>query len=248
MNPALFDIPTFNGAHISQALDIDYALFHEKTNKFNELEWVIINLSYGRPFNTLRNSGEKWRYKNYNLYYHIDLDYIASDHAELLSNDARTAYKKWAKYYLHHESDLDCDSLGFSANFDHPTDTLAFQEKSENAAKRHTNADWSLLKDNLSIIQNIIDEAHDRNIKVLLFLPPADKSYIENLDKKQLEKDRSILKEFAQKNTNCFSIDLLENPDFIRNDFFDPDHLNVYGAAKLTRIVNAFINEKATRK
>lgn len=247
LNPTLFDAPTFNGAHISQALDIDYAIFHEKTNKLEKLEWVVINLSYGRPFNILKNSAEKWRYKNYNIYYDIDLDYIPADYSEILSNDAKTAYRKWAEYYLHSSNKLDCDSLGFSANFDQPKDTLAFIKKSIEAAKRHSNSDWSHLNDNLGKVQSIIDEAKKRNINVLLFLPPADIAYRENLDTKQLEKDRMILKEFAQKNSNCFSLDLLENSNFNRNDFFDPDHLNNHGATKLTSLINAFINENSNK-
>lgn len=247
LNPALFDAPTFNGAHISQGLDIDYTLFHEKTKNLEKLEWVVINLSYGRPFNTLKNSGEKWRYKNYNLYYDLDLDYILSDYSEVLTNEAKTSYQKWATYYLEQEYHLDCDSLGFSANLNSPADSISFLKKSKEAAKRHTNKDWSNLSTNLSFIQAILGEAKQRNINVLLFLPPADSDYVKYLDKNQLQKNQALLKEFTSKNTNCFSLDLLENSRFTRNDYFDPDHLNATGAAKLTGLINAFINEHSKK-
>ena len=109
------------------------------------------------------------------------------------------------------------------------------------AAKRHTNSNSDLLYTNLSLLNKLVAESNANGVKVVLFTPPARKSYISNLDLNQLSIMKLKIIEITQKNTNVEYYDFMNDSRFIDNDFKDADHLNGIGAKKLTQFIDHII-------
>jgi hypothetical protein len=71
-----------------------------------------------------------------------------------------------------------------------------------------------------------------------LLITPAWHSYLDNIDIKQLESTLSTFKHMAEQNNNVRYIDMHDDKRFGEDDFFDADHLDEFGAKKLTLILN----------
>ncbi|RCW19612.1 DUF1574 family protein [Marinilabilia salmonicolor] len=79
--------------------------------------------------------------------------------------------------------------------------------------------------------------AINHNIKVLFYTSPAYSTYRQNLDEIQLNETINAITLIANKNENCYYLNLLDDNRFKAKDFRDADHLNGNGAKKLTKII-----------
>jgi len=111
------------------------------------------------------------------------------------------------------------------------------------AAKRHTKTDFEMLDTNMDLLNKLISESNLDGIQVLLFTPPARKSYISNLNKHQLSVMRSSIADIMRGKTNVEYYDFMNDSRFDDDDFKDADHLNGVGAKKLTQLLDHIILE-----
>jgi hypothetical protein len=241
INPEYFSKQTFNAAYVSQTLDLDEELLHHYKDKLTNLETVIIPISYFSLFETLETDVEKWRLKNYILYYGFENKYHFTDNFETLNHDILLNIKKAVKHYALNKSFITSSNLGWGTNFN-SKERKKFE--GQYTAKKHTAINIKLYNDNLKSLQKIIKVCQKKNIKILFITTPTHLSYYKNLNQIQLSKTIKTINELVQKNQNCSYLNLLKSDKFITGDFYDTDHLNEIGAKKLSLLLDKKINSQ----
>ena len=239
VNPEYFSKKTFNAAYVSQTLDLDYDILNHYESKLKNLKTVIIPISYFSLFETLETDMEKWRIKNYVLYYGLENKYQFTDHFESLNSHISQNVKKVIKYYAFNESFVTSSNLGWGTNFNSEN-----KKTFEGAftAKKHTVKNFYLYDKNLKSLNRIITLCKKNNINIVFITTPTHKSYNENLNKTQLEKTTTTISELVKNNSNCKYLNLLKSEKFNDEDFYDADHLNEIGAEKLSILTNKSIS------
>ena len=235
INPKYFSKKTFNVAYVSQSLDLDYEILKKYDSKLKNLKTVIIPISYFSLFETLETDVEKWRIKNYVMYYGFKNNYQFTDNFETLNNDIKQNVKKTIKHYLFNKSFITTSNLGWGTNFN---SKIKKNLKGEITAKKHTVKNFDLYKENLNTLLKIITLCRKKNIEIIFITTPTHKSYYQNLNKIQLEKTTITISNLVNKNSNCYYLNLLKSKKFKSDDFYDADHLNEIGAKKLSLLLD----------
>ncbi|MBK8506870.1 MAG: DUF1574 family protein [Saprospiraceae bacterium] len=112
---------------------------------------------------------------------------------------------------------------------------------------RHTKSDMDedrlqyIFEDNVLVLNSIIKWCRGKNVKVVLVMLPAYETYRYHLDAEQLRRTVEESNQIASEHDNCIYLNLLEDGDFIAEDFFDADHLSEIGAKKLSSKLNDLI-------
>ncbi len=238
LNPEYFSQKTFNAAYVSQSLDLDYEILRKYDLKLKNLKTVIIPISYFSLFETLETDVEKWRIKNYVIYYDLENTYQLLDHFESLDNHIALNVKKIIKYYVLNKSYITSSYLGWGTNFN------SKNKKTLNGAftaKKHTAKNFNLYDENIKSLQKIVTLCRKNKVKVIFITTPTHASYYHNLNKNQLEKTTKTISKFVKNNSNCEYINMLTSDKFTNEDFYDADHLNEIGAKKLSLFLNKFV-------
>jgi hypothetical protein len=241
VNPEYFSKQTFNAAYVSQTLDLDEELLHHYKYKLTNLETIIIPISYFSLFETLETDVEKWRLKNYILYYDFENKYHFTDSFETLNQYILLNIKKAIKHYALNTSYITSSKLGWGTNYS-SKERKKFDGKF--TAKKHTVKNHNLFDSNIKSVEKIIQLCQKKNIKILFITTPTHLSYYKNLNKTQLSKTITSINEFVQKNPNCEYMNLLNSDKFKSSDFYDADHLNEIGAKKLSLLLDKKINSQ----
>lgn len=241
LNPTYFSKNTFNAAYVSQTLDLDLEILKIQQPKLKNLKTIIVPISYFSLFETLETDVEKWRIKNYVLYYGFENKYRFTDHFETLNNDVSLHFKKAIKHYVLKKSYLTSSNLGFGIRF--KTENKK-EFKGKFTAKKHTVKNFSLYKKNLNALCEMIAICRKNNIKILFITTPTHRSYYKNLNTIQLEKTMQTISYLVKKNSNCSYFNFLQSNLFTNKDFYDADHLNEAGATKLSVYLNQKINSQ----
>ncbi len=239
LNPEYFSKKTFNVAYVSQSLDLDYEILNSYESKFKNLKTVIIPISYFSLFETLETDVEKWRIKNYVIYYNFENKYNFTDNFESLNNDIKLNVKKVVKHYVLNKSFITSSNLGWGTNFN------SENKKAFNGtftAKKHTVKNFSLYDKNINTLQQIITLCKKKKVNVIFTTTPTHASYYKNLNPIQLEKTTKTISDLLKNNSNCRYLNLLRSEKFTNEDFYDADHLNEIGAKKLSLLLNDEIN------
>ena len=239
LNPEYFTEKTYNAAYVSQSLDLDYEILNLYESKLKNLKTVIVPISYFSLFETLETDVEKWRIKNYIIYYNFENKYNFTDNFESLNNDIKLNVKKAVKHYFRDESFITSSNLGWGTNFNFEN------KKALNGAftaKKHTVKNFNLYDDNLKTLQKIIALCKENKIRIVFITTPTHESYYQNLNSIQLEKTTKTISDLVKNNSNCIYLNLLKSEKFTNEDFYDADHLNEIGAKKLSLLLNNEIN------
>lgn len=239
INPEFISGRAFNASHISQSLDLDNEILKKFNNNWKELKLIIIPIDYFTLFARLSNGKEKWRIKNYNLYYDMNLSNSISENLELMN--FKINIERINAYYFFNKTSVTCSELGFGINY---KDSIDLIKSGKTAASRHTKKDLSYLQNSINILNEIINFASKNNIKIIFYTSPAYKTYVSNLNENQLNLTINKITELADNNINCTYINLLDDTRFSSDDFRDADHLNPNGAKKLTLILDKLISVK----
>lgn len=241
INPDLFASRTFNAAHVSQSLDIDYAFLLHYANRFKSLKQVILPVSYFSLFTNLNNGLEKWRLSNYIIYYGFDLPHSFKDNFELTSRGFDMSLKKIYYYFFFNQKFTRLTDLGWNYTnvFSEKHNINALDEGGKVTAKRHTvnlllSYERDIYNRNLDILNRIASWCNQRRIKLYLFTPPAFHSYVECLNKNQMSHTLEAVNHITETYANAKYYNLLSSQFYTADDFFDADHLTDLGAKKLS--------------
>ena len=248
INPDYISGKAFNASYVSQSLNYDYEILKKYQNKLSNLKTIVLPISYFTLFSKIELGLESWRVKNYHIYYHIHNGGLVSDYFEVLSNKPKVNLKRIYGYYFKHKVTVTCSTLGWGKIYKSKK-SRDLAETGITAAKRHTRGDihsedqQQLLKENMLILNTMIKWCKNKNVKILLFTPPAFISYRQNINSEQYNFTVNTVKNLALQYDNLRYINLFDDPEFVSTDFYNADHLNPAGAEKLSKLINQKLKE-----
>ena len=236
VDPSFFPGKGFNAAHISQTLFYDRMILEKY--RWDSLRLLVIPVSYPSLYGSLDNSPEKWRKKNYSLYYSIAPG--ARDHFyfEIMENSLRKNLGRIYAYYFRGIPEITCNTSGFG-RADRTLHERDLELTGKLAATRHTIPSDLYFNRNLADLKAILDFAAAKKIKVLVFTSPAYWSYTSRLDPVQLSHTINAAQDLTGHYPQARYYNLLKDERFGAGDFFDADHLGPGGAARLSRILDS---------
>ena len=242
INPHYFNMKAFNATHVSQTINYDNFLWEKFAGQMASLKCVILTIDYWSPFTTLETSGEPWRTKNYRLYY--GCNYHKYDPKSIFET-YNFNLVLWKRVYNSLDDlfkgrvELGIDSLGYGTDYTLSKRSIDWQGGGPYSAKRHTKKiDIGILNQNAQYIDQICRKCQEKNIIVLLLTTPAWATYVENLNRNQQDLMNRFCNSFPSKYPNTYYISMLEDNRFSEIDFYDTNHLNEFGAKKLSLIIN----------
>jgi hypothetical protein len=240
INPEYFSKKAFNAAHISQSVNYDLFIFDKFLPEYDSLLYLILPVSPLTLSYSLEASDEYWRIKNYTIYYGCKYHpYKPEFNLAFSGNNMLSLTPRISGFYLKGTSELYCNELGYGLNYSSDKKAAQWENAGILAAKRHKkNSSGKLYDENLSCLHQIIEESNKKGILVILVSTPVWHTYLENLDSEELKFANSTFKHLVEQYNNVRYIDLLADRRFKSIDFFDPDHLDEFGAKKLTLILN----------
>ena len=251
VNPEYFSTNTFNAANNAQSLEYDYKILEKYKDDFTNLQTVILPISYPSYYFTLKSSKGSRRIKYYNIYFGMTSSYSLNDYSEVLSNKLKYSISNFWGYYVKGKTLISGSELGWTDLKLEQTPDLI--ESGKKAAIMHTvnlnsNETQDIFNENVSILNSIIQWCDANNVEVILFTPPAFETYIDDLDPKQLHLTIETSEKIASQYNNCIYLNMMADPNFVTEDFYDASHLSEIGAKKLSRILNIKQQEIQTIK
>jgi hypothetical protein len=248
LNPVWFDQKTFNGSHVLQSLDIDTKIFSKYEKNFDQLEYVIIPITYASFFYKLENSPAKFLLKNYSIYYGLNLGIKPSQYLEILDQSFSVNRTRLYSYYSNHHSELKMTPLGFDSTYHSAgRKTTIGGPTAREAIDRLDVTGTDLFEEQKSNLEKIIRRCDERNIKLLLFTPPAYKGFYAPGDTANLNIVISACQNMQSKYSNVRYFNFLSDTSFTIDDFYDYSHLNEIGAKKLSAKFNSIIKDDAVK-
>ncbi len=249
INPIYIKPKSFNAAYISQSLNYDLAIIKKYQNKWNKLKYIIVPIDYFSLYESLEIGIEKWRAKNYTIYYGINEtgDYFSN--FEILNTKFGDNLIRIKTYKFKNKSDLACNTLGWGTAYNSIKNKNLI-ETGKIAAKWHTIEIKNNLcfPKNIETINSIIKFAEKSDTKIIFITCPAYKTYVENLEQNQLSNTINSITQLTLKNSNSIYYNFLTDKSFLYRDFYDADHLNEIGAKKLTFKIDSIINKDKEHK
>lgn len=245
IRPQYFNEKAFNLAFTSQSLKYDHYLYHKYVPLCDSLEYIILPISYFTLRANMDSSAESWRIKGYCIY--MDCDYYAYDIAKNIEIASKDKLNSIFDVLFCGKNFLNCDSLGWGFNNSYSDRAEEWQTTGVTAANRHTKSNKEMLDENISYLEDMIEDAKKRGIEVILLTTPTYYTYRDNLDEEQLHEMVDLCNNLVLKYDHVSYLNWLQHDSFIEDDFFDADHLNEYGAEKLTKLLNDYILKLADR-
>lgn len=233
---------SFNASYISQSFDYDLEILKKYDNQWTNLKYIVVPIDYFSFYGRLENSPEAWRAKNYRIYYDINNDHKIFNSTEMLSNKLDINLHRIYNYYLKGESDISCTRLGWGTSYESIKHKNLIKS-GETAATRHTAKNNLQYATNMHLLDEIISFAEHKHVKILLFTSPAYQSYVSHLNTNQLNGTFSAIRKLNIAHTSVKYYNLLQDSSFHAHDFYDGDHLNEFGAKKLSLKMNLILGK-----
>ncbi|MCK5760690.1 MAG: hypothetical protein KAH33_05315, partial [Candidatus Delongbacteria bacterium] len=238
IDPQYFSMNTFNAAHVAQSLKWDYFIFDKFKDKMTNLKHVIIPISYFSLFYELEGGDADWRIKDYKIYYDAEEPSFKYD-SEVLNRKLVPLLLKFYKSFTGEDKGIYCTKLGFGQRS--VLKDVDMELSGITAAKIHTVENYDSFDGNLEILEKFLSDCKERDIKVLLIIPPAWETYKEHLNVIQMKKTVDACFDLSGKFENVTFLSLFDDRRFGIDDFANADHLNDKGAEKISRILNKLI-------
>ena len=241
IRPDCFSTTAFNLATVSGRPDYDYEVLKKYAGKAKNLKTVIYPVFYEFFFDPPFEDCVEWpRAGYYQIYWDCHLHPLLSKYSlEIASIFAVKTKLADYKYY----NGQTCDSLGFGLQ-----SNSKYSNQDENAAKmeiikslqRHKAPDFTYEDYNYAYLEKTAILCSQNNIRLILVAMPCKKAYTDNLDKTQNDEYHRLTQKLVSQYSLEFH-DFTSNPQFSDSDFFDSNHLNEIGAAKLSTILNSLL-------
>lgn len=237
--PSKFTYDGYSLAFVSQSYKYDNWLYKKYISKCKSIRYIVLPVSYPMLRMNLENSPEWWRIKGYCIYMGCNYHLMEPKyHLEISTKDKLKQLLREDFFWINHQS---CDSLGWGTKYKKENRVQDWKSTGNSACIRHTNQSQEFVLENVQYIQEIIDDCERRSIKVILLTTPTYKSYYDLLEPIQLHEMFEICYEFDNKHEHVVYLNWLKHNEFTEDDFFDADHLNEYGAEKLTKMLDEYI-------
>lgn len=241
IDPSCFDCPAFNAANVSQDLEYDWFILNKYIRSLPALKQVILPISYFTLFGSLRTGEEDWRIRKYQIYMGAqDYPFYDVRHNYEFS---RLGDRDCMFYYLKSTNIYSCTPLGMGDAYSKSKRLPDWEKNGRERALGHTiwdKSDSLLIKENLSYLDSIVRLCCSRDVHLLLVTMPTWHTYYENLDARQLNQMYDLIHQVVSDNLMVGYLDLLKDPRWTADDYFDADHLNEFGAQKTAKILDQY--------
>ena len=241
IRPDCMSLPAFNMGMPSQSIKYDHFLFYKYVDKCPNLKYVILPISYFSLVNELEDEAGWAHAKGYSIYMGYEGNaYNPIYNLELINKEK---YIGLVKIIGRDLSFVTCDSLGWGNKREYGNQKPNCTSLAMNAVEFHNSGIGLSIETNLNRIVEILNTCLQRDIKVILLTTPTHESYYSLLDEKHLALTINTCEKLAEEFENTTYLNLLKDSSFVFDDFYDPDHLNTIGAAKLTKKLDEVIIE-----
>ena len=234
---------SFNGAHVGQALRYDLEIL--KKYNFSDLEYLVIPIDYL----SLYPEGESKSYiKNYKIYYGFETKGGGfSNNFEALNGLFNKKIEQVWDYLYYDKNNLTSNSLGWGTIYKSENQQDLVKTGKLRAEQQTKKNDQYLIK-NINRVNEIIKISKSNNFKILFYTSPAYITYKEYLDTNQLKITIDTITNICKENNNLYYYNLLNDSQFIKEDFWDGNHLNELGAKKLTIKLDSILSNLSQNK
>ena len=240
VNPEFITSKSFNAAHIAQSLDYDFEILKKYSNETDKLQFIVVPIDYFSLYNRLETGVEKWRIKNYNIYYDLNKSNDLVENSEILNGKWNENIKRLVKFFRKKQSDVSCNNLGWGTN-NNSKNAKNLVETGKSAAERHHKKSISFFEENLAVVNEIISFAKNKNAKLIFYNSPAYKTYTSQLNQEQLKTTIATIQSIQKANSNVSYFNFLNDSSFTAQDFCDADHLNEKGAEKFSKKLDSIL-------
>lgn len=236
INPSLLP-NAFNAAHSAQPYEYDWKILERNYPNLPHLKTIILPVSYFSYTINFKEGGLKNRIKDYNIYYGIDTgNHSLKNNFEIFHQSVQLNYLRWKKYKINSTNEIHSNLDGSPQkrrNFD------LDKYNSTETVKKHTYPfEQNVIKENIYYLNQILDFAQKKNIKVILVSTPTSPIYLANVNTQQFYHWKESTENIVEKFNNVKWFNYFEHPkSFDQSDFIDADHLNQKGANKLTQLI-----------
>lgn len=248
LNPVFFSSPAINMACVSQDLKYDSIILSNVFELHPELKHVVLPISLFSLYDQLEDSVESWRTSDYRI--HMGIDTILGVHAlditrysiVLTSPQKYLLAKKVISHFWASDRDLvkidpEWTKDGWGTIYGALGSLPQLEIDGPIAAKRHQHSK-SISNAALGNLMAVVNFCRTHHLRLLLFTPPAFKSYRENASIGRLREIHSVVEEVTKSSVDIKYLDLFADPQFSAEDFHDSDHLSAQGASKLSHRID----------
>lgn len=239
IRPDCFDKKAYNLGFSAQSIKYDQYLFNRYIDRLTNLQVVILPISYFSLFSEMETAGSWASVKAYHIYMGCDYHpYNPIYQLELINKE------KWlglAKKVGKEMSFAVADSLGWGYKREWGNQKPNFKQEAMHTVAHHSRSGKASTLANQERLQNIIEACGKRNIQVLLLTTPTHACYYTLLDSAQLAKTQNICQQLDKNFEHVTYLNLLKDSTFTDDDFYDGDHVNRRGAAKLSTKLNNWL-------
>jgi hypothetical protein len=239
INPQFFQLKSFNLAHNGQAVYYDTNICNKYLSNMPKLKVVVFPISYFSLFTQYKRNRKIEYYQSYKIpndsimnqfsTYSL-LCFISPKVAvsKLLNNKFRSRFDLNGFDSLHHtkESTIINDSTGLER-------FKKFEEKV---------VDDLFLK-SCQDVEILCKRLNDRNIQIVFITTPQFKTITQYFKLETLSQNQKFIQEMCVK-YKCHYFNYQDDNRFLKQDFFNNDHLNPNGAEKFSKLLNADISLK----
>jgi len=241
VDPAYTQRKSFNAANPSQSLDYDLAILNKYKNNWANLKCIVVPVSYGTLTESISQTAEAWRLKNYVLYFGIRKTWHLPYYTEIMNGQLLLNIYRIYNYYIKHNDDIVCTELGWNQTY-RSDEKQDLEQSGVAAAKRHTVDDLIKIDEMSVFLDSIVKFSKEEECSLVLFTSPVFQSYMKNINQEQLTHTYNIIDKVIRQNRGCFYFNMLDDSTFTAMDFYDGDHMNEIGAQKFTRKLDSLIN------
>jgi len=257
VDPNYFTEYAFNIAHAGQSIYFDKELTFQNLKVLKKLKYVFISLDYhSLYFSSQKGDRNIWSYYG-NGIKHPSEDYIKADISpflfgyyprvsfSFLRKDllAKWKYRNHAKY-LNFNTEIgviktDTLTKGF-ISFSSTENNLFNKNYYLDRMNGHNKSiNHSIEKEMvLNELDELITKLQSKGITPIFFSTPTFKDFNKILDPDIITHNNLITKKLCIK-YNMEFWDYATNNNFIKDEFFNPDHLNKKGAARFCKILDS---------
>lgn len=244
IDPDFLSIKAFNAGHPSQDIKYDFLIFNKFYEKLDSLQYLIVTVSYGDPFYSIEDRpNANAILKNYAIYYRIPTEKFRHNFEILNGVDFNTV----KNILLKESKSFPISKLGF---YLFPVGGAKDWQRVAPARAKESSFQYEVplykklmsnYDNNVMYMEKTISLCNSKNIKVILLTTPIHKTFRDNINQEEWASTIDFCEHFTQEFNNVSYLNLFEDPRFLDEDFYDSDHLNSKGAAKLSSILNAYI-------
>lgn len=131
-----------------------------------------------------------------------------------------------------------------SYNFTEKTDEQNYAAARLRAEGHNSNFNLDRGVYNQKLLDKFLDNMEELGKRVILFTPPTTVFYKAGVSKDMVNAYTQLVMPVVEKHKCCTFLDLYNSDKFLNSDFQDYDHLNLYGAKKLSKIIASYIIEE----